>query len=266
MSNERTSKLAEHGSLSSSAFPPPSTILVTSMVSTEIETTLIHDRAFRSKERHVKLLAKLISQTKKPTGLLGLVMTKAMNRVHGKLTNWGLSFIEIKENDIILDIGCGGGKTVNKLARTVKNGKVYGIDHSDVSVRSSTKLNSYFIDGNKVEIKRASVSSLPYPDNFFDVITAIESYFFWPNLESDMKEVLRVLKSKGRLLLVSEVARTPRNEKTIDRYARLADTSDFMHYQTKDELNQLLVKTGYDDINIHENMKHGWVAGVGCKP
>ncbi|MGB6068259.1 MAG: class I SAM-dependent methyltransferase [Desulfomonilaceae bacterium] len=214
----------------------------------------------------MKILAKVISQTKKPTGFLGAVLTKAMNRAHSQLTNWGLSFLEIEEDHNILDIGCGGGKTVNKLAKTITNGKVYGIDHSDVSVRSSTKLNRYFIDQNRVEIRRASVSSIPYPDNSFDIIIAIESYFFWPNLESDMREVLRVLRSEGRLLLVSEIVRTAENEKTIDRYARLAATSDYMDYKTKEELNQLFINTGYDNVMIHVNMKHGWICGLGCKP
>lgn len=214
----------------------------------------------------MKILAKLISQTKQPTGLPGLILTKAMNRAHSQLTNWGLSFLEVKEDYKVLDIGCGGGKTVHKLAMMTRNGKVYGIDHSEVSVMSSTRLNRDLIDQDKVEIQQASVSSIPYPDNFFDVITAIESYFFWPNLENDMKEVLRVLKSKSKLLLVSEIVRTAENEKTIDRYARLAGTNDFMHYKTKEELNQLFISTGYDNININVNAKHGWICGVGCKP
>ncbi len=214
----------------------------------------------------MRIVAKLISQTKKPTGLLGLILTKAMNHAHSGLTNWGLSFLEIEEDHKILDIGCGGGKTVNKLAKAIRNGKVYGIDHSDVSVRSSTKLNSYLIDQNKVEIQRASVSSIPYPDNSFDIVTAIETYFFWPNLESDMKEVLRVLRPKGKLLLVSEIVRKAENEKTIDRFARLVGTGDYMRYKTKDELNKSFINTGYDNVIIHENMKHGWICGVGCKP
>ncbi len=147
-----------------------------------------------------------------------------------------------------------------------RNGKVYGIDHSDVSVKSSTKLNRYLIDQHTVEIQKASVSSIPYPDDFFDVITAIETYFLWPNLENDMKEVLRVLRPKGKLLLVSEIVRRPENEKTIDRFARLANTSDYMRYKTKEELNQIFIDAGYGNVTIHENKKHGWICAVGCKP
>jgi len=153
--------------------------------------------------------------------------------------------LRIEEDFKILDVGCGGGKTINKLAKAAGKGKVCGIDHSDVSVMSSTKLNSHLVNQNKVEIRKASVSSIPYPDNSFDIITGIETYFFWPNLESDLKEVFRVLKPKGGLLLVSEIVRTPENERTIDRFARLADTSDYMSYKTSDELDQLFIGAGY---------------------
>lgn len=214
----------------------------------------------------MKIVARFISQAKKPTGLPGMIVAKAMNRVHSGITNWGLSFLEIKEDQKILDIGCGGGKTVNKLAKKIKDGKVYGIDYSDVSVRASTRLNNYFIEQNKVEIQRASVSSIPYPDNFFDIVTAVETYFFWPDLESDMKEVFRVLKPKGRVLVVSEIVRRPENEKTIDRFARLVDTGDYMRYLTKEELNRLFIDTGHDDVMVHVNPKHGWICVVGSKP
>lgn len=214
----------------------------------------------------MKTLAKLISQAKKPTGHVGAVVTGIMNRAHSELTNWALSFAEIGGDQRILDIGCGGGKTVSKLAGIIGNGKVCGIDHSDVSVRSSTRLNGRFIDRHKVEIRLASVSSIPYPDNFFDVVTAIESYFFRPDLASDLKEVLRVLKPKGKLLLVSEVAGTNSNEKTIARFSRLAGTDDFMHYRTNEDLSLIFANAGFDKAGIHEKPNHGWVCAVGCKP
>ena len=214
----------------------------------------------------MNILARFISQLKKPTGFPGLIATKAMNRAHSRITNWGLGFLRIEEEFKILDVGCGGGRTINRLAKAARKGKVCGIDHSDVSVKSSTKLNSHLVDQNKVEILKASVSSIPYPDNSFDIITGIETYFFWPNLESDLKEVFRVLKPKGRLLLVSEIVRTPENEKTIDRFARLADTSDYMSYKTSDELDQLFIGAGYNNVMVHRNTDHGWMCVEGCKP
>ena len=214
----------------------------------------------------MNIIAKLVAQAKKPTGIIGSVIATAMNRGHDKLTDWGLAFITIKEDHVILDIGCGGGKTINKMAKIVKRSKVYGIDYSDVSVEFSSKLNRDYIKENMVEIQKASVSSIPFPDNFFDIITAIETYFFWPDVENDMKEVLRVLKSKGTLLILSEAYKTSKNEKSLDKWARIVNTNDFMHYQSREEFNHLFVNTGYRNIEIHENIKHGWICGIGTKP
>ena len=188
-----------------------------------------------------------------------------MNLGHNKLTNWGLSYLTIKEDDIILDIGCGGGKTVSKLAKIARNGKVFGIDFSDAAIKLTSSLNRHHINLGKVNIQKASVSSLPFSDNFFSIITAIETYFFWPDLENDMKEVLRVIKPGGKLLIVSAVYKNSKNEKSIDRWSKFLNTKDFMQYQTKEEFRQAFINAGYQDVKINDNVKHGWICGVGTK-
>ena len=60
------------------------------------------------------------------------------------------------------DIGCGGGKTVGKLANMVGSGKVYGIDYSDLCIKKAEKLNHKNVLCGKVKLSQASVSSLPF--------------------------------------------------------------------------------------------------------
>jgi len=214
----------------------------------------------------LNILASLISQAKRPTGIFGLLVVRLMNLGHTKLTNWGISYLSIKEDDIILDIGCGGGKTVSRLAKTARKGKVHGIDFSDAAIKLSSRLNRNHISLGKVYIQKASVSSLPFPDNFFNIITAIETYFFWPDLENDMKEVLRVIKPGGNLLIVSETYKNSENEKSINRWSNFSNTKNFMKYQTKEEFKQTFIKAGYQDVKINDNTKYGWICGMGTKP
>jgi len=211
----------------------------------------------------LKIFAKLISQAKKPTGIIGSIIARLMNIGHNKLTNWALFYLTINEDDIILDIGCGGGKTVNKLAKIARKGKVYGIDFSDASVKLSSKINRNYIHNGKVDIQKASVSRLPFPDNFFNIITAIETYFFWPDLENDMKEVFRVLKPKGNLLIVSGVYKNSENEKSLNKWSKFSYTTDFMQYQTKDEFMHTFKNAGYEAVKI--NIKNRWICGIGSK-
>ena len=151
-------------------------------------------------ERNVR-----VSQCQNPTGWLGRWVLRNMNSRHSNVTDWGLSQASIGKQDIILDVGCGGGRTVSKLAAMATQGKVYGIDHSTESVAIATRTNKQWIDIARVEIREASVSRLPFSDGAFDVITAVETHFWWPALPTDLREVLRVLKPGGRLIIIAEV-------------------------------------------------------------
>jgi len=139
------------------------------------------------------IVNKLMEQARKPTGWLGRLFLRDFNRHHSKLTDWGLKHVPIEQGDTILDVGCGGGLTVHKLATIATNGKVYGVDFSEESVAYSQRTNQHWIEMGRVEIRQASVSQLPFPDTMFNLVTAVETTIFWPDLVTDMREVLRVL-------------------------------------------------------------------------
>ena len=120
-----------------------------------------------------------VSQCQKPTGLLGRFVLWNMNSRHSRVTDWGLSNVSIREADIILDVGCGGGRTVKKLATSATQGKVYGLDYSEAAVAVSKKTNRQFIAAGRVEIREGSVSHLPLADDMFDVVVAVETHFWW---------------------------------------------------------------------------------------
>jgi len=83
----------------------------------------------------------------------------------------------------------GGGRTVSKLAAIATQGKVYAVDYSDESVAATKRTNVRWMDLGRVEIRRGSVSQLPFPDGMFDLVTAVETHFWRPNLPGDMREV-----------------------------------------------------------------------------
>src|ERR1700746_1966153 len=94
-----------------------------------------------------------VNQCQNPTGWLGRFVLRNMNSHHSKVTDWGLSHALIGKQDIILDVGCGGGRTVSKLAAIATQGKVYGIDHSTESVAIAMRTNKQGIDSGRVEIR-----------------------------------------------------------------------------------------------------------------
>lgn len=103
-----------------------------------------------------------VNQCQSPSGWLGRFVLKNMNARHSKVTDWGLSHTSIGKQDIILDVGCGGGRTICKLAAIAAHGKVYGVDHSQQSVAVARRTNQQWVDRARVEIREASVSQLPF--------------------------------------------------------------------------------------------------------
>jgi ubiquinone/menaquinone biosynthesis C-methylase UbiE len=198
-----------------------------------------------------------VSQCQEPSGLLGRLTLWRMNISHSKLTDWGLTHISVQPQFTILDVGCGGGRTVAKLAALAKQGKVYGVDHSENSVSFSRKLNAAFIAEGRVEFQQASVSQLPFADGTFDLITAVETHFWWPSLADALRELFRVTKLGGQLAVVAEVYKGA--PALASRLVEKSAPQTGIRMLTPDEHRDLLATAGYTDIQIETLPAKGWI-------
>jgi 2-polyprenyl-3-methyl-5-hydroxy-6-metoxy-1,4-benzoquinol methylase len=120
------------------------------------------------------------SNMRKPEGKLGNIQLKSMNKEHTPVSLWGLKHLNISPDDVILDIGCGGGMNINRMAQSAK--KVYGVDYSIESVNLSKEVNQDLIREGRVEVHEGNVMDLPFGDNSFDIVTAFETVYFWPDI------------------------------------------------------------------------------------
>jgi ubiquinone/menaquinone biosynthesis C-methylase UbiE len=187
-----------------------------------------------------------------------------MNLSHSRLTDWGLKQISIENHHTILDVGCGGGRTVSKLAAIATQGKVYGVDYSDESVATTKRTNAQWIDAGRVEIRHGSVSQLPFPTGVFDLVTAVETHFWWPNLPGDMREVFRVMKPGGALVLIAEVYKGGSN--LAAKLAEISASRTGMTLLSVDEHRELCTNAGYSDAQIIEERDKGWICAKCRKP
>ncbi len=201
-------------------------------------------------------------QCRKPTGWLGRFIVGTMNRSHSDLTSWGLEHVQPGKRDTILDVGCGGGRTVQRLAGMADLGKVHGVDYSEVSVAASRDLNRAAVESGQVEIQRATVSSLPFPNDMFDLVTAVETHYYWPDRPADMREIYRVLKPGGSAMIIAEVYRG----RSFDLLYRLAMKLVGGAYLSPDEHRDLFVKAGYADAQVFLEPAQGWICATARKP
>lgn len=196
--------------------------------------------------------------TKKPEGLGGKIMVAMMNSGHGKLADWGMSFLGLSTDAAVLDCGCGGGANLCKLLKRCPNGTVTGIDYSSVSVEKSKKLNAKTISEGRCCVLETSVAVLPFEDNKFDVVTAFETVYFWPGLVDCFREVYRVTKTGGIFLICNEA--TGDTDKN-DKWTQLIDG---MTIYRDAQLKTALREAGFTNIQIHKNKKD-WLCVTGQK-
>jgi len=177
-----------------------------------------------------------------------------MNKGHWDLTTWGLKHVSIKSDFVILDVGCGGGKTISRLARRAVQGKVYGIDRSADMVEYSRQFNKKFIATNRVEIVQGAVEKKTFKDDFFDLVTAIETYYFWPNLAKAFLEIKRILKNGGCLLIINEMIKDGAYE--LENVEIIAKTQ--VHLVPLHEIQRMLYSAGFSGVWVYRKRKSYW--------
>ena len=205
-----------------------------------------------------------ITQCQKPSGWMGRFVLWRMNVSHSGVTDWGISHVKVEKHYTILDVGCGGGRTIEKLAALAPEGKVYGVDFSQESVAASTRQNAQLVKAGRVEVLHGSVSQLPFSESMFDLVTAVETHFWWPDLAGDMREIFRVVKPGGRLVIIAEVYKGANT--TVSRLAEKYAAASGMKLLSSEEHRGLFADAGFRDVQITENVEKGWICGVGIKP
>jgi ubiquinone/menaquinone biosynthesis C-methylase UbiE len=209
----------------------------------------------------MSVLNRLLNQCKRPSGAFGRVLIRGMNRAHSPLTRWALGHVEVADDVVALDVGCGGGRTVNRLAKMAANGWIVGLDYSEDSVVVSRRKNAEHIHDGRVEICHASVSSIPYEDDTFDLVTAMETFYFWPSPETDLLEVRRVMRPGGELLIACTMYKGGKFDK---RNQRFVDEID-MTYLSVDEFQELVGDSGFDHIQVEVDHDKGWICAAARK-
>lgn len=201
-------------------------------------------------------------QVRKPSGWLGSRMVRAMNLTHATMTDWGLQQLTVPKNAAILDVGCGGGRTVHTLASLAPEGTVVGLDYSPVCVATSRDSNAAEIKAGRVQIEQGSVAALPFPDRTFDIVTAVETHYYWPDLPANVREILRVLKPGGTFALIAETYRGGPFRLVYGAVMPLLRAS----FLSDGEHRDLLTQAGFTEVTTRHVAGKNWIVATGLRP
>lgn len=200
------------------------------------------------------ILKSLFTNCAHPKGWMGRMMLRFMNFGHAPLTNWGLSLLSFHDQMTMLDIGCGGGATLQRLLKHSKDAKVYGIDISEESVAKAKKINADVLE-KQVFVCQGSAEKLPYDNGMFDVVTAVETVYFWPNLPQCLQEVHRVLKPGGCFAIMIEV---------VEENSIWTNVVEGMTAYSPEELQKMLDEAGFIQTELHRK-KPTYATIIGMK-
>jgi ubiquinone/menaquinone biosynthesis C-methylase UbiE len=201
------------------------------------------------------LLKSFFTNCANPKGRMGRLMLRFMNFGHAPLTNWGLDLIDFQDGWTMLDIGCGGGATLKRLLKRSKDCQVYGIDISEESVARACKVNAALLD-KQVFVTQGSAEKLPYENGQFDLVTAVETVYFWPNLPGCLQQALRVLKPGGQFAIMVEV---------LESDSKWTDLCEGMTAYSPEQLKKLLDDAGFTQTEICRK-KPTYATILGVKP
>ena len=205
--------------------------------------------------------SKRVGQCQKPRGLLGRFVLWTMNKRHSRVTDWGLQGIAVESDAKILDVGCGGGRTVSKLSAMAPAGIVHGIDYSTESVAAARRFNREAIDQGRVVIEEGSVLALPYAAGTFDLVTAVETHFWWGDIGAGMRECQRVLRPGGRIVVIAEFYNGGSHAKYAGKLAMFTS----MAVMDAEQHRAMLSDAGFADVQLLEEPRRGWIRVVGTK-
>jgi ubiquinone/menaquinone biosynthesis C-methylase UbiE len=186
----------------------------------------------------------IASQFGHPRGLLGRIVGAIMAIENRERIEWAIGLLEVRPADHLLEIGFGPGIGIERLAALASSGFVAGVDISDVMVAQASRRNARGVRAGQIELKQGSADDLPYPENTFDKLLAINSLHHWENRQTALREVHRALKPGGVIAVVEQPPTKVTDAKEME--------------QRGNEIRDILSQAGFGEIeSISGSLRRG---------
>lgn len=175
-------------------------------------------------------------QSGHPRGWLGQVIAAIMVRETAGANRAAIAALAAKPADRVLDIGCGSGLSIELLLQQLPQGHAAGSDPSPVMAARAQARNHRAVVQGRAAITIAPVEHLPFANKAFDAAMSVHTLYFWADLGGAFREIARVLRPGGRLVLVF---RTSANAAAASSFP-----SEVYAVRSLEEVEQALVSEG----------------------
>ncbi len=181
----------------------------------------------------------LARQLSRPTGILGALVRRVMNRGNAKMNAFAVSQLELAPTDRVLEIGFGGGVTLPSLLAGARF--VGGVDRSRDAVAQVRARFAQAVAAGRADFREGQVESLPYEPASFDKVCTVNTVYFWTSLDAGFAEVHRVVSPGGRVA----VGFLPK-----ERMDRMGFPSDIFTPRAPDAVIASLAKSGFSNVRV----------------
>ncbi len=179
----------------------------------------------------------IVQQFKRPSGVLGRLAGWIMAHRNVQRNAWVVSLLGIEPGHRVLEIGCGPGVALEHAAELATQGKVVGVDHSELMVEVASKRNAQAIATGRVEVVHGTAEAVAKRGELFDRVYAVNVVQFWDAPD----KTLMTLRSAMKPAAAIGIALQPRNrgatdedaERTAERYEELLKEAGFVEVRVE---------------------------------
>ena len=190
------------------------------------------------------MFARMIArQLSLPAGISGRIAGRVMNSLNQEMNMATVEHMHIESQHTSLDIGFGGGVTLELMTDLASRGRVCGIEISRTMLSHARRRFSRLINEERLDLARGAIEAVPHEDELFDSVCTVNTVYFWQDPSKAIQETHRVLKPGGRLVLSFRPARAMRELQFTRHGFTLYDSGI---------LQDLLKRAGFIQTQVHE--------------
>jgi len=136
-----------------------------------------------------------------PEGDIGRAVTAGLNKTNAGAYTHACARLEMKAGEQILEIGFGNGREIPRLLSLASDVTYTGLDISPTMIDEAKTHNSELVQRGRVKLVCGTSANIPAETGKFDKALALNTIYFWEKPDNDLRELRRVVKRGGRLVL-----------------------------------------------------------------
>ena len=183
-----------------------------------------------------------VSQLELPRGFKGRLSLMLTNTMHGTIHRDAAEALAVQPDDDVLDVGCGAGAFLKKYASQAHS--VAGLDHSPLAIEMAVRKNRSRVEAGTAEFEEGEASRLPWGEGRFSAVVTMGSFVAFPEPLASIKEMHRVLRPGGRVVILLEWNAEDglNHSKDAQKYG--------VKMWTEAEMRAMMKEAGFSDITV----------------